>query len=232
MMPPPADVPTAPAVGSIGTGKDSIGQDINREFLDPQLDPDAWLARFEVESREVFAARAEILAATGLAPGDRIADVGTGTGLYLEAFSRSVGPTGRVYAIDISPRLVEFVERRIRDERLDNVSVVLSSEDSTRLPPGSVSHVFLCDAYHHFTQYESMLASIHAALVPGGRLIVVDFDRIPGVSREWLLGHVRADKATVRGEIEAAGFRFLDEAEVPAFRENYLLRFEKASEQE
>lgn len=215
--PPPAVVP-------------ATAQDINREFLAPDLDPEAWLARFEVESREVFAARAEILAATGLSPGDRIADVGTGTGLYLEAFSRSVEPTGRVYAVDISPRLVEFVERRIRDERLDNVTVVLSTEDSTRLPPVSVSHVFLCDAYHHLTRHESMLASMHAALVPGGRLIVVDFDRIPGVSREWLLEHVRADKATVRGEIEAAGFRFIDEVEVPAFRENYLLRFERPAE--
>jgi predicted methyltransferase len=72
-----------------------------------------------------------------------------------------------------------------------------------------------------------MLASIHAALQPGGELVVVDFDRIPGVSREWLLTHVRADKKTVRKEIEAAGFRFVEDVPVAAFQENYLLRFRK-----
>lgn len=143
------------------------------------------------------------------------------------AFAAAVGPTGRVYAVDISPRLVEFVERRIERERLANVAVVLSTKDSTKLAAGSVSHVFACDTYHHFEKYPEMLASIRQALVPGGELVIVDFERIPGVSRDWLLEHVRADKETVRDEIEAAGFEFLEEVDVPAFRENYLLRFRK-----
>jgi ubiquinone/menaquinone biosynthesis C-methylase UbiE len=197
--------------------------DINRDFLDPEK----WLARFEVESREVFAARKSILAALDLKPGDRIADIGSGTGLYLAPFSERVGAAGRVYAVDISPKLIEFIENRIKTEKLGNVAVVLSTADSTRLAPGSVSHASACDAYHHFEQYEAMLASILAALVPGGEFVVVDFDRIPGVSREWLLEHVRADKATVRGEIEASGFEFIEEVAVPEFEENYLLRFRK-----
>lgn len=201
--------------------------DINREFLNPELNPDQWLAKFEIESREVFAARKEIVAAVGLEPGDRIADVGSGTGLYLGAFSAAVGPTGRVYAVDISPRFTEFIERRIREERLGNVATVRSTATSTMLQPGSVTHAFVCDAYHHFDRYPEMLASIHTALQPGGELVVVDFDRVPGVSREWLLTHVRADKTTVRQEIEAAGFCFVADVPVAAFKENYLLRFHK-----
>jgi len=217
---PPATVepPVAPA---------TTPDDINRDFLDPDLDPEKWLERFEVESREVFAARKSILAALDLQPGDRVADIGSGTGLYLAPFSKSVGEAGRVYAVDISPRLIEFIENRIANEKLGNVAVVLSAADSTQLAPGSVSHAFACDAYHHFEQYKAMLASIRSALVPGGEFVVVDFDRIPGVSREWLLEHVRADKATVRGEIEAAGFEFIEEVKVPEFQENYLLRFRK-----
>ena len=205
----------------------SAVDDINREFLNPELNPDEWLAKFEIESREVFAARKEIIAAVGLEPGDRIADVGSGTGLYLSAFSAAVGPAGRVYAVDISPRFTEFIELRIRTEKLGNVATVRSTITSTMLQPGSVSHAFVCDAYHHFDRYPEMLASIHAALQPVGELVVVDFDRIPGVSREWLLTHVRADKKTVRQEIEAAGFRFVEEVPVAAFKENYLLRFRK-----
>ena len=201
--------------------------DINRDFLDPDLDPDAWVAKFEIESREVFAARGAILAAVGLRPGDRIADVGSGTGLYLRAFSAAVGAEGRVWAVDISPRLVEFIERRVAEERLGNVAVVRSAADSTRLPEGSVTHAFVCDAYHHFVDWPAMLASIRAALVPGGTLVVVDFDRVPGKSRDWLLTHVRAGKETVKGEIEGAGFEFVDEVPVEGFAENYLLRFRR-----
>jgi cyclopropane fatty-acyl-phospholipid synthase-like methyltransferase len=202
-------------------------ESINKDFLSRDLDPEAWVARFEVESREVFANRERIVAAVGLRAGERIADVGSGTGLFLRDFSERVGTGGRVYAVDISPRLVEFVEKRVRDEKLGNVAVVLSADDSTRLPPGSVDRVFTCDTYHHFEKYPAMLASIRTALVPGGELIVVDFDRIPGVSREWLLTHVRAGKDTVREEIEAAGFEFLEEVEVEGFAENYLLRFRR-----
>lgn len=207
--------PAAPAEG------------INSKFLDPTLDPQEWVERFEVESREVFHAREAILDALSLKPGDRIADVGSGTGAFLTMFSRAVGPAGRVYAVDISPRLIQFVEKRVREEKLDNVAVVHSTATSTRLLPGSVGTVFTCDTYHHFEQYPEMLASIHQALVPGGLFVVVDFERIEGVSREWIMGHVRAGKETVRQEIEAAGFEFLDEVEVPAFAENYLLRFRR-----
>lgn len=237
--PPVAPPPAATAPRGIAAGADSTadgaaarGQgvaaaDINRDFLDPGLDPDEWLKKFEVESREVFAARRAILAAVGLEPGDRIADIGSGTGLYLAPFSRAVGAGGRVYAVDISPRLVGFIERRVREEKLTNVAVVLSADDSTRLPPAAVTHAFVCDAYHHFTRYPAMLESIRTALVPGGELIVVDFNRIPGVSREWLLTHVRADKETVRAEITGAGFECLGEVPIEAFQENYLLRFRK-----
>jgi predicted methyltransferase len=71
------------------------------------------------------------------------------------------------------------------------------------------------------------LGSIFRALRPGGILVVVDFERIPGTSREWVLEHVRADKQTVRGEIESAGFRFIDEPRVPGLEENYLMRFQR-----
>ena len=70
------------------------------------------------------------------------------------------------------------------------------------------------------------LASIHRALRPGGTLVIVDFDRIPGVSREWLLGHVRCGKQQVIAEVEAAGFAFVEEVPL-GFEENYFVRFRK-----
>ncbi|MFK7777096.1 MAG: SAM-dependent methyltransferase, partial [Gimesia sp.] len=71
------------------------------------------------------------------------------------------------------------------------------------------------------------LASIHKAMVPGGKLVVIDFERIPGKSRDWTLNHLRAGKATFRKEIEKAGFEFVEEVNVPALKENYYLRFRR-----
>jgi ubiquinone/menaquinone biosynthesis C-methylase UbiE len=96
------------------------------------------------------------------------------------------------------------------------------------LPPNSVDLVFVCDTYHHFEYPAKTLASIRRALRPGGNLIVIDFDRIEGKSRDWLLGHVRADKATFQHEIETAGFELIEEVEVREFEENYFLKFAKS----
>ena len=107
------------------------------------------------------------------------------------------------------------------------ISSVLGSDRSIGLPPDSVDTVFICDTYHHFEYPQSTLASIYRALKPGGTLVVIDFERIPGKSREFILGHVRAGKDVFRGEIVKAGFKFEDEVKIRQFRENYLLRFRK-----
>ena len=72
-----------------------------------------------------------------------------------------------------------------------------------------------------------MLASIHRALVPGGVLVVIDFDKIPDVSSDFIMSHVRAGKEVFRGEIEAAGFTFVEEVEISGLEENYFLRFKR-----
>ncbi|NIM00648.1 MAG: methyltransferase domain-containing protein, partial [Acidobacteria bacterium] len=179
------------------------------------------------ESREVFEARMDVLRATRIAAGDRVADVGAGTGLYTRLFAEAVGKSGWVHAVEISPAFLQHIQRTHVEAGLDNVTAVLGRVDSIGLPPESVDLVFLCDTYHHLEAVEPMLASIRRALAEGGRLVVIDFERIPGESREWVLDHVRAGKTDTRAEIEAAGFAFLEEIEIPAFAENYFITFTK-----
>lgn len=204
-----------------------VPEDINKSFLAEDVNVDSYAERWELESREVYLARDQIVAALGLEPGSAIADVGTGTGLYMEPLAAAVGPEGKVYAIDISPSFVFHVRERARAAGLDQVEVVLSSERSTHLPAGSVDVAYVCDVYHHFEYHEDMLGSIRRALRPGGTLVVVDFHRIPGVTREWLLGHVRAGREVFQSEIEAAGFEFVEEVAIDGFEDNYCLRFRK-----
>jgi len=165
-----------------------------------------WVARFEDNQREIFAQRLLIAAACDLSPGMRIADLGAGTGLFEPIFSTRVGPTGRVFALDISPEFVEHLRQRAFLEALMNVDVVKCPDDATGLPPASVDVVFVCDVYHHFEQPQKNLASIHATLKPGGRLVVIDFDRVEGKSSDFVLKHVRAGREQFTKEITAAGF--------------------------
>ncbi|MDF1838421.1 MAG: methyltransferase domain-containing protein [Planctomycetota bacterium] len=207
--------------------RSAVPEGINDNFLDTELDPEAWETRWEVESREVFACRGDIVKAMDLKQGDRIADVGAGTGLYLVPFSQAVGENGKVYAVDISPRFIEHLGARKVEENLANVTVHASSEASLDLPENSIDAAYVCDTYHHFEYHKAMLASLHSSLASGGKLIIVDFERIPGESREWILGHVRAGKDQVRAEVEEAGFHFVEEVTLPGLEENYYLRFRR-----
>lgn len=205
----------------------SVKPGINERYLDPELSVEWALETFEVESREIYTERHGIVAALGLQAGDRVADVGTGTGLFLPYFAEAVGDRGQVFAVDLAPEFVAHARDRAEELGLAHVTPVLCDERRLRLPEASVDVVFICDTYHHFEYPRTTLASIAKALRPGGRLFVVDFERIPGITREWILGHVRAGKDAFRAEIEAAGFESLGEIEVPGLEENYMLEFRR-----
>ena len=212
---------------SVKHGESSVNPGINESFKDPDLDVDKMVGRFELESREVYVARNTIVKACEVKPGSVIADVGAGTGLFTRLFSRSVGDQGWVFAVDIAPKLVKHIMQQAAQQQLNNITGVICSENSVNLPPNSVDIVFICDTYHHFEFPKSTLASIHSALKPGGRLVVIDFERIEGKTREWLLNHVRAGKDVFRAEIQDAGFRLIEEKKIKEFEENYFLVFKK-----
>jgi ubiquinone/menaquinone biosynthesis C-methylase UbiE len=205
----------------------SVKPGINKNFIDPEMSVEEYVKRFEIESREVYLARESILKELRISPGDLVADVGAGTGLFTRMFAKSVGETGWVFAIDISARFIEHINLQSSALDLDNITGVLCAEDSINLPPQSVDVVFVCDTYHHFEYPKSTLSSIHRALKPGGQFVVIDFDRIPGKSREWLVNHVRAGKDVFRAEIMDAGFVLDEEVSIAGFKENYFLRFRK-----
>ena len=219
--------PPGPSAPPPPVERESVKPGINDRFLSDDLDVDEYVGIFEGESREIAVSRAAIVAVLGLEEGMRVADVGAGTGLFLEVLGAGVGKSGVVYAVDISPWFIEHLEQRASAAGLAQIETVLCTERSVELPPASVDLAFVCDTYHHFEYPASTLHSLFGALRLNGRLVVVDFERIPGVTSDWLMNHVRADKATFRAEIEAGGFVFEDEVDVDGLSENYVLRFRR-----
>lgn len=204
----------------------SVKPGINQEYLKPDLNPSNWVERFEREGREIFDHREQIAAALQIRPGLAVADIGAGTGLFTTTFARQTGDRGLVYAVDIVPSFLRLIAARCEAAGLRNVRTVQCSERSVDLPPNSIDRAFLCDVYHHFEYPRSSLASLHRALRPEGEVLVIDFKRIPGVSSDWVLGHVRASQEVVAAEFAAAGFRQVEE--LPLLKDNYVLRFRKA----
>lgn len=205
----------------------SVRPGVNDSYRSPTLDARDLDANFAAETREAFAARHAVVKALALERGDRIADIGAGTGIYVEPFARAVGAGGRVYAVDISPRLLEWIATRAGAAGLKNVQTVLGEDRTTNLPTGELDVVFSSDTYHHFEYPQTLVRDIARALKPDGRMYVLDFERIEGKSSAFTLSHVRAGKAVVIREIRSAGFDLVREIDLPELEENYLLEFRK-----
>ena len=204
----------------------SVKPGINNAFKDPNVGQ--FVERFEREGREVYDQRHKIVEASEIRPGMAMADIGAGTGLFTRMFAAKAGAKGRVYAVDISEKFVQHVERTCREAGHQNVVGVTCTATSANLPPNSIELAFICDTYHHFEYPQKTIASIHRALRPGGQLILLDFHRIEGKSSAWILGHVRAGKETFTAEIIAAGFRQLEEMKF--LETSYFVRFEKVDQ--
>ena len=204
-----------------------LPEGINDAFLDESLDVEKYVERFEGESRDVYARRAEITEALALSPGGRVADIGAGPGFFSFLFAERVGPSGRVDAVEISPAFLEHLREQQSERGLEQLRVVEGSARSVELDPDSIDLAFICDVYHHFEYPSDTLASLHSAIRTGGSLVLIEFERIPGVSPEWLLEHVRAGREVFIKEIEAAGFRLDEEIEIEGLDDNYVLRFSR-----
>ena len=205
----------------------SVRPGINKPFENPDLND--FLKKFEGESREIAVSAKEIVAACKMKPGMAVADVGAGTGLFTRRFAAEVGEKGKVYAVDIAPNFLRHIEKTCQDAKIKNVETVLCDQFTTKLPKNSVDLVFICDTYHHFEFPQRTLQSIHDALRPGGRVILIDFHRIEGKSSTFVMGHVRAGQEVFVREVKSAGFKMVGEEKF--LKENYFVRFEKSEKE-
>ena len=117
----------------------------------------------------------ELAKLLNLEPGMTIADVGAGFGAWTIRFARFVGPSGRVFASDIGEKQLAWLREYAKKEGTANVTVIEGAPASTNLPANCCDAILIRDAYHHLTEPEKIVASMAAALKPGGRLAVIDF---------------------------------------------------------
>lgn len=140
-------------------------------------DPKAYAASLDDPRRDEYQKPDEVIAALQVKPGQVVADIGAGTGYFSVRLARAVGDTGRVFAVDVSADMAQHLNRRIRDANIPNIVGVLAPADDPLLREQSVDLIFICDVWHHVEQQEAYLAHLRRALKPGGRLVMIDFQK-------------------------------------------------------
>lgn len=145
-----------------------------------------------------------VIEALELSPGARVADLGAGDGYFTWRLADAVGPTGRVYAIEIDPEKLEALEREVEERGYSNVVVVHATADDSRLP-GPVDLVFLCNTYHHIDDREVYFRALEVHLAPEARLAIVDGRH--GGAAGWFIpsGHA-LEPGRLEAELETAGY--------------------------
>lgn len=143
-----------------------------------------YLEMLERPERDEFQKPDEVMAALALRPGERVADIGAGSGYFTIPVAKTVGPGGIVWAIDIRQEMLDYIHKRIEEEELENVRLALVPDDDPQLPPGGVDTIIMVDTWHYIRDPE-YAKKLRAALAPGGRVVIIDYKPKPWEDRPW-----------------------------------------------
>lgn len=160
-----------------------------------------WL--YEGFNREAWQHREEVIQALNIRQGDYVADLGSGSGYFTFLLAKAVGPSGKVYAIDIDADMNAYVEARAREEGYTNIEVILAKPDGPLLPESGVDLIFTCITYHHLEDRVAYFKSAGKYLRPGGRIAIIDFNEKAWL--EKLIGHWTASEVLPH-ELKEAGY--------------------------
>jgi SAM-dependent methyltransferase len=196
-------------LASEGHGQGGQGHGHGRGKHGNPEDIEAYIARMEDPARDAWQKPDQVSAALRLTPGQTVCDIGAGPGYFALRFSRAVGEAGRVFAVDVEPRMLAALRKRIETSGTRNITPVLALAGDPLLPAGACDLILIADTYHHFPDGPAYLRNLARALKPGGRLANIDFHE-----RELPVGPPPAHKisrARFLEEATAAGLQLVEE---------------------
>jgi ubiquinone/menaquinone biosynthesis C-methylase UbiE len=160
-----------------------------------------WLVRPEREAEEQ---PEKALDALNLKPGMVVADIGAGVGYMSLRMARRVGPSGKVYANDLQPPMLDLLRQNAAKAGIGNIVTVVGDVADPKLPANTMDLVLLVDVYHEFSQPQQMLRKIRETLKPDGRLVLLEYRaEDPNVP---IIAEHKMTVAQVKSELEAEGF--------------------------
>ena len=160
-----------------------------------------WLERSEREEEEAPDVALNVLK---IPKGASVADIGAGSGYLTVRLAARVGPTGRVFANDVQPQMLNILARRLSNSKITNVTLIEGTIDDPKLAPASVDLILMVDVYHELSEPQAMLRHMREALKPGGRLVLLEYrkeDPTVPIKPEHKMSIAEA-----KMEVEAEGF--------------------------
>ena len=152
------------------------------------------LSHFEYPNRDKKLQVNRVMDLLGIAPGKSVADIGAGSGWFSVRAAQRVTSTGLVYAVDINPESITYIEKRAKREGISNIKGITGKPDDPLLPPHSVDAVLLLKTYHEIAEPVALMKKLRGALRPGARVGIIDRNGKPedhGVDQEIVLREVR-----------------------------------------
>lgn len=131
---------------------------------------------YEGVKRDQWQQPNRVIASLTLTPGERIADLGAGSGYFTFRLAQAVGPEGIVYAIDVDDDMLALIQKKAKEQRAGNIRTVQAKSDDPRLPE-NVDLIFTSNTYHHIDDRVVYFKNLQRHLRPGGRVAIIDFDR-------------------------------------------------------
>jgi arsenite methyltransferase len=156
----------------------------NREASDPKNKPD------------------DILKALELQPGQKAADIGAGGGYFSMRFAEVVGKSGKVFAVDTDPKLLEYVEYNAKRKGFENIETLLAAEDAPNLHDKGIDLIFMRNVCYHLRNRVEYFRKLGRFLKPYGKVAIIE--RSKPLTLHSIFGHY-VPRETLIKEMEEAG---------------------------
>lgn len=134
------------------------------------------LSIFETPGRDQRLHINQVMDVLGITPGKDVADIGAGSGWFTVRAAQRVGNSGKVYAVDINPDAIDYINDRLKKDHVTNVKTIVSEPDNPKLPRNSVDAVLMMKTYHEVEDPVALLRNLKPALKPGARVGIIDRD--------------------------------------------------------
>ena len=132
------------------------------------------LSIFEDKERDKKLQVERVMDILGIKAGTHVADIGAGSGWFAVRAAKRAGNTGIVYAVDINPESIAYIDRRTQQDGIGNVHTILSEADDPRLPQSSVDSVLLLKTYHEVAHPVLLLENLRRSLRGGAKIGIID----------------------------------------------------------
>jgi ubiquinone/menaquinone biosynthesis C-methylase UbiE len=183
-----------------------------------------WIARLERPERVASLKTAEVVSKLGLKPGDIVADVGAGAGVFSWPLARAVDPKGTVYAVEVDKGFLTHIEKRAKEQQIANVRTVLGKFEDPTLPE-KVDVAFLHDVLHHIDNRAAYVKVLASYLKPTGRIAIIELDATKPDSSHAKEPELQVTKEQLRDWMNAAGLERADE--IPLFDDKWFVIYQK-----